>query len=81
MAPVLTRDYGSQCRACPGRNLAEATLWIEIASMLSVFTFSLAKHKDGRDIDINYATDPKGEFVSLVSVHFILWHSSPNAIE
>jgi len=55
-----------ECRACPGRHLAEATLWIEIASMLSVFTFSLAKDKDGRDIDISYATELTGPFISSV---------------
>jgi hypothetical protein len=55
-----------ECRTCPGRHLADATLWIEIASMLSVFTFSLAKDKEGRDIDVSYATVPEGALVSLV---------------
>jgi cytochrome P450 len=50
-------------RACPGRHLAEATLWIQIASMLSVFTFSLAKDKEGREIDVNYATVPPATFL------------------
>jgi cytochrome P450 len=55
-----------ECRACPGRHLGEATLWIEIASMLSAFTFSLSKDKEGREIDINYATVPRGSSVLLV---------------
>jgi hypothetical protein len=69
-------DLCCVCRACPGRHLAEATIWIEIASMLSVFTFSPAKDKYGRDIDISYATVPEGELISLVFLASFLVASS-----
>jgi len=56
--PGLTGAFGFGRRNCPGRYLAEATLWLEIASMLSVFNFSLAKDTEGREIDISYASLP-----------------------
>jgi cytochrome P450 len=35
--PVLSSGFGFGRRICPGRHLAEATLFIAIASLLSVF--------------------------------------------
>ena len=35
--PVLTSAFGFGKRICPGRHLADATLFIAIASLLSVF--------------------------------------------
>jgi hypothetical protein len=55
-----------ECKTCPGPHLAQATLWIEIASMLSVFSFSLAEDAEGRDIDISYTTAPTAATISLV---------------
>jgi hypothetical protein len=37
-------------RICPGRHLADTTLWIAIASVLATLTISKAKDKDGNDI-------------------------------
>jgi hypothetical protein len=40
-------------RACPGRQLAEATLFISIASLAAVFDISLAKDADGQEVPVS----------------------------
>ncbi|KIJ14781.1 hypothetical protein PAXINDRAFT_12351 [Paxillus involutus ATCC 200175] len=44
--------YGFGRRICPGRYLAEASLWIAIASVLAVFQIRKAKNEHGEDIEI-----------------------------
>jgi cytochrome P450 len=44
--------WGFGRRVCPGRHLAEASMWSAIVSMLAIFKFSKAKDENGRDIDI-----------------------------
>jgi cytochrome P450 len=46
--PVLTSLFGFGRRICPGRHLAEATLFIAIASFLSVFNIKKGNDTDGR---------------------------------
>ena len=62
MYDALT-DLAPSCRECPGRQLADSVLWIEIASLLAVFTFAPAKDKEGREIDVRYACIPIPEFL------------------
>ena len=45
--PVLTTVFGFGKRICPGRHLADATLFIVIASLLSVFDVKKGKGADG----------------------------------
>jgi len=40
-------------RACPGRQLAEATLFISVASLAAVFDISLAKDADGQEVPVS----------------------------
>jgi len=40
-------------RACPGRQLAEATLFISIASLAAVFDISVAKGADGQEVPVS----------------------------
>jgi len=40
-------------RACLGRQLAEATLFISIASLAAVFDISLAKDADGQEVPVS----------------------------
>ena len=40
-------------RACPGRQLAEASLFISIASLAAVFDISLAKDADGQEVPVS----------------------------
>jgi cytochrome P450 len=52
----LTNDtvsliFGWGRRICPGRHVADASLWSGIASMLSVFSFLKARDKHGKDIE------------------------------
>jgi cytochrome P450 len=53
-------------RACPGRQLAEATLFISIASLAAVFDISLAKDADGQEVPVS--PDFTSGFVRSVSL-------------
>ncbi|KAG6909265.1 hypothetical protein DXG01_001327 [Tephrocybe rancida] len=48
--PVPTVTWGFGRRVCPGRHLADATLWISIATILSTLNISKAIGKDGKEI-------------------------------
>ncbi|KAN0086124.1 Cytochrome P450 [Tylopilus felleus] len=54
---VLTEDdpsdfvFGFGRRICPGRYVADASLWSAIATMLATLDFNLAKDVDGNDIE------------------------------
>lgn len=39
-------------RICPGRHMADATVWLEIASVLAAFDITKAKDDAGMDIEI-----------------------------
>lgn len=56
MCPFITLQYGSSM--CPGRHLADANIWLAIASILSVFRISNTKDKNGNPIkpDIEHET-------------------------
>jgi cytochrome P450 len=45
--PVVTSLFGFGKRICPGRHLADDTLFIVIASLLSVFNIKKGKGTDG----------------------------------
>ncbi|KAJ8583488.1 cytochrome P450 [Rhizopogon salebrosus TDB-379] len=44
--------WGFGRRVCPGRHLAEASLWSAVASLLAIFKFSKAKDEGGNEIEI-----------------------------
>ncbi|KAG1730256.1 cytochrome P450 [Suillus paluster] len=44
--------WGFGRRICPGRHLAEASLWSAMVCLLAVFKFSKAKDETGREIEI-----------------------------
>jgi cytochrome P450 len=44
--------WGFGRRICPGRHLAEASLWSSMACLLAVFKFSKAKDENGNEIEI-----------------------------
>lgn len=48
----LSVAFGYGRRVCPGRNMAEAQVWISIASILSVFDISPALDGMGRPIEV-----------------------------
>jgi len=47
--PVLTFGFGR--RLCPGRHLAERSVWAMMVSVLAVFDISKAKDDDGKEIN------------------------------
>ncbi|KAH7925854.1 cytochrome P450 [Leucogyrophana mollusca] len=48
---TATFGFGWGRRICPGRFVADASLWSAIVSMLAVFKFTKAKDSQGRDLD------------------------------
>ncbi|KAG2132012.1 cytochrome P450 [Suillus bovinus] len=44
--------WGFGRRICPGRHLAEASIWSAMVCMLAVFNFSRAKDETGKEIEI-----------------------------
>ena len=45
--------WGFGRRICPGRHLAEASLWSSMACLLAVFKFSKARDENGRIVDFD----------------------------
>jgi len=45
--------FGFGRRVCPGRHVADASMWIAIASMLATLDFLKAKDDDGNEIDFS----------------------------
>ncbi|THH06077.1 hypothetical protein EW146_g9722 [Bondarzewia mesenterica] len=45
-------SFGFGRRICPGRHLADSTLWISVASILAVFTIEKAKDENGAEIPV-----------------------------
>lgn len=58
--PALKAAFGFGRRVCPGRFLADATIWAAVASVLSVFTICKAKDVEGRDIPVDDALTDHG---------------------
>ena len=51
--PTLISAFGYGKRICPGRHFAEATLYIVVASVLSVF--DIERKPDGKDGPFSYS--------------------------
>ncbi|KAF8510098.1 cytochrome P450 [Gautieria morchelliformis] len=62
--PATTGTFGFGRRICAGRHLADASVWLAAASLLSVFNITNALDEYGRKIDVSYARDPTPGFLS-----------------
>ncbi|KAF8505027.1 cytochrome P450 [Hysterangium stoloniferum] len=62
--PASNGAFGYGRRICPGRNLGDASVWIAVASILSVFDISKAVGECGMQIDVSFALDPLPGVVS-----------------
>lgn len=52
---ICGRKYSdSECRICPGKDLADSSLFIVIAMSVAVFNITKAKDKLGNDIEPLY---------------------------
>jgi cytochrome P450 len=54
--PRITLAFGAGKRICPGREFAEAALFIVASSVLSVFNLAKAKDENGHDIPVKVGT-------------------------
>ncbi|TFK32217.1 cytochrome P450 [Crucibulum laeve] len=61
--PLPIAQFGFGRRICPGRHLADASLWIAIASILAMFNISKAIGEDGQPIT------PDVAFISGLTSH------------
>jgi hypothetical protein len=52
--PILTTVFGYGKRICPGRHFADATLFIVVASLLSVFNIEKVPNPEGRPFVYSY---------------------------
>ncbi|KIL71215.1 hypothetical protein M378DRAFT_154710 [Amanita muscaria Koide BX008] len=55
---ILNKDslsyvFGFGRRICPGRHLADASVWLMIASVLATFNISKARDEHGNEIDVD----------------------------
>ncbi|KAI9441789.1 cytochrome P450 [Lactarius indigo] len=50
--PTISLVFGAGRRICPARHLADTTLFIVTASVLSIFNVTKAKDKDGNEIPV-----------------------------
>jgi cytochrome P450 len=57
--PRITLAFGAGKRICPGREFAEATLFIVASSVISVFNLTKAKDENGDDIPVRVATSDR----------------------
>ncbi|KAI5831512.1 cytochrome P450 [Schizophyllum commune Tattone D] len=64
--PLPDGHFGFGRRVCPGRYMAEGTLFIAIASMLHVLTISKGRDEQGNEITIDPAT---ADYTSGLSSH------------
>ena len=56
--PMLSLVFGVGKRICPGRHLVEATLFVVVSSILSVFKVTMAKDENGNEIPVKVAIAP-----------------------
>ncbi|KAF8884131.1 cytochrome P450 [Infundibulicybe gibba] len=61
--PLPVGVFGFGRRVCPGKYLAEASVWIGIATILSQLDISKAIDENGREVT------PKAEFTSSITSH------------
>jgi len=59
--PTIALAFGAGKRICPGRHLVDATLFVFISSVLSVFNVERAKDENGHDIPVEVETIVEGE--------------------
>jgi len=53
--PTLTGSFGFGRRICAGRNLADSTVWLALASLLSTFDITNSLDPQGRKFDVDQA--------------------------
>ncbi len=54
--PIITLAFGAGKRICPGHHFVDATLFVFAASVLSVFSVTKAKDKNGNEIPVKAPT-------------------------
>ncbi|KIJ51010.1 hypothetical protein M422DRAFT_158706, partial [Sphaerobolus stellatus SS14] len=57
--PTLTGAFGYGRRICAGKNLAEATVWLTIATLLWAFDFSNPRDENGKKLDPKEPPPPR----------------------
>ena len=61
--PSLTLAFGAGKRICPGRHIVDATLFVVVSSVLSVFNVTKAKDENGNEIPVKAEAEVLGGMV------------------
>ncbi|KAI0031950.1 cytochrome P450 [Vararia minispora EC-137] len=56
--PLIEYAFGFGMRKCPGRQFADATTWLYVASVLAVFDIQKMKDESGDEIPVELKYDP-----------------------
>ncbi|KIJ28554.1 hypothetical protein M422DRAFT_235598 [Sphaerobolus stellatus SS14] len=64
--PFMGGAFGFGRRICAGRHLADASIFIMAASILTVFNIRKSRDENGNEIDVTYATIPVPNFFAYV---------------
>jgi Cytochrome P450 len=66
--PILVSAFGYGRRICPGRHFADATIFITVASLFSVFNISKGQSEGGGPFTYSYTGSIlRYDYVSLVN--------------
>ena len=61
--PTVTLAFGAGKRVCPGRHFVDATLFLVVSSVLSVFNVTKSKDENGYEIPVKVAMALSGVLV------------------
>jgi cytochrome P450 len=83
--PVLVLAFGYGKRVCPGRHLVDATLFITVASLLSVFNIEKGETPRGQPFEYTYTGSvirfaDQNQIVSKLTWYFSRPNSFPCSI-
>jgi hypothetical protein len=66
--PMLSLVFGIGKRICPGRHFVDATIFIAISSVLSVFSVTRAKDENGHEIPVDVKVSARRGVVMSVQI-------------
>ena len=78
LASLLMLSSTRKNRICPGRFLADVSLWLSMATILATLDLGKAKDKDGKEID--FVPKPKVIFAQYVNFSRFLFHGSDHCL-
>ncbi|KIJ24301.1 hypothetical protein M422DRAFT_194845 [Sphaerobolus stellatus SS14] len=69
----IAKDPGTTGTICPGKNLADTSIWLAVVSLLATFNIMQAINEKGEEIKVDYAQNPFGLMLWYVYCTYCLW--------